>query len=279
MGKVGVVDVGGGFRGIYACGVLDWCLEEGVAFDVGVGVSAGSANLCSFVAGQPGRNRRFYTDYGMRTQYASLRNLLLKGSYIDLDYVYGTLSNSGGEDPIDQDVFFSNPMEYVVVACDAQTGGARYFTREDAGKDDFSILKASSAIPGVCRPCEVAGREYFDGALADPVPVEKAFSLGCDKVVLLLTKPKDIPREPGSDPKLARMIQRAYPKAAEALRLRAQRYNESVEKAKAWEREGRVLIVAPDDTCGVSTLTRKRRPLEELYAKGREDAAALTSFL
>ncbi|MGN0078555.1 MAG: patatin family protein [Coriobacteriales bacterium] len=279
MGKVGIVDVGGGFRGIYACGVLDRCLEEGIAFDAGVGVSAGSANLCSFAAGQPGRNRRFYTDYGMRPQYASLRNLILKGSYIDLDYVYGTLSNSGGEDPIDQDAFFSSPMDFVVVACDAQTGGARYFTREDAGRDDFSILKASCAIPGVCRPCEVAGRAYFDGALADPVPVEKALSLGCDKVVLLLTRPRDALRVPGADDRLARTIQRAYPRAAEALRLRAQRYNEGVEKARAYELEGRVLIIAPDDTCGVSTLTRKRRPLEELYAKGREDAAALRSFL
>ena len=49
--KIGVVDVGGGLRGIYAAGVLDYCMDQGVHFDLGIGVSAGSANLASYAAG------------------------------------------------------------------------------------------------------------------------------------------------------------------------------------------------------------------------------------
>ncbi len=47
MGGIGIVDVGGGLRGIYAAGVLDRCMEHGIQFDLGIGVSAGSANLAS----------------------------------------------------------------------------------------------------------------------------------------------------------------------------------------------------------------------------------------
>lgn len=47
--KIGVVDVGGGFRGVYACGVLDYCMDENIRFDLGIGVSAGSANLASLL--------------------------------------------------------------------------------------------------------------------------------------------------------------------------------------------------------------------------------------
>ena len=47
VAKIGVIDVGGGLRGIYAAGVFDWCLENGVKFDYGIGISAGSANLAS----------------------------------------------------------------------------------------------------------------------------------------------------------------------------------------------------------------------------------------
>ena len=54
--KTGIVDVGGGLRGIYAVGVLDYCMDQGIAFDLGIGVSAGSANLASYAAGQRGRN-------------------------------------------------------------------------------------------------------------------------------------------------------------------------------------------------------------------------------
>lgn len=56
MAKIGVIDVGGGLRGIYAAGVFDWCLENGVKFDYGIGISAGSANLASYLSGQRGRN-------------------------------------------------------------------------------------------------------------------------------------------------------------------------------------------------------------------------------
>ena len=70
--KIGVIDVGGGFRGIYASGVLDYCLDQNIRFDLGIGISAGSANLSSFISGQRGRNYLFYTKYGPRKQYSSL---------------------------------------------------------------------------------------------------------------------------------------------------------------------------------------------------------------
>lgn len=54
VAKIGVIDVGGGLRGIYAAGVFDWCLENGVKFDYGIGISAGSANLASYLSGQRG---------------------------------------------------------------------------------------------------------------------------------------------------------------------------------------------------------------------------------
>lgn len=60
--KLGVVDVGGGLRGVYAAGTFDFCLAEGIRFDVCVGVSAGNANIASYAAGQRGRNYPFYTE-------------------------------------------------------------------------------------------------------------------------------------------------------------------------------------------------------------------------
>lgn len=277
--RIGVVDVGGGFRGIYAAGVLDYCLANSIRFDLGIGVSAGSANLASFVAGQRERNLAFYTKYGLRKQYASLGNFLRTGSYIDLDYVYGTLSNTGGESPVDYDALVRNPMELIVVAAEAVSGRAKYFTKEDIGRDNYDICKASSAIPFVCKPYAIDGIAYFDGALADPVPVEKAFELGCDRVVVLLTKPADVPRQPGKDPLFARGIQRKYPVAAEKLRHRADAYNAGVARAREYAAQGRVLIVSPDDTCGVSTLTRDPEPLMQLYRKGLKDGERIQAFL
>ena len=130
----------------------------------------------------------------------------------------------------------------------------------------------------MCHPYEVAGVPYFDGALGDPVPVEKAFQLGCDKVVVILSRPDGVPREPGKDLFFADRIQKKYPLAAEKLRMRAQRYNEGVSAAKKYEAQGRALVIAPDDTCGLKTLSKDKDALRRFYEKGLRDARAILAF-
>lgn len=277
--KTGVVDVGGGLRGVYAAGVFDYCLDQDIRFDLCIGVSAGSANVASYIAGQKKRNYPFYTEYPFRKEYMSVRNFLLKRSYLDLDYIYGTLSNSDGENPLDYQRIMDSPTEFLAVATNAETGEAAYFDKNDLHPNDFSVLKASSAIPFVCHPYAVNGTLYYDGALGDAVPIEKAFACGCDQVVLILTKPRDLIRVPGADGKFAKMIQKKYPLSADRLRQRAQQYNLGVAKAKEYEAQGRVLIVAPDDTCGVDTLTKDRDALKRFYDKGYRDGQAIIDFL
>ena len=198
--KTGLIDVGGGLRGVYAAGVLDRCLDEGVRFDYGIGISAGSANLASFLAGQRGRNLRFFRDYSQRKAYMGLGNLLHGRGFLDLQYIYGTLSVSGGEDPLDYLRIAANPTEWYVAATEAGTGKPHYFRPGDLHQDDYRILMASSAIP----------------------------------VVAL---------------------------------------------AQDYARQGKLLIVAPDDTCGVRTLSRDRDALLRLYEKGLRDGQKIPAFL
>lgn len=276
--RVGVVDVGGGLRGVFGAGVLDRCLDEGVAFGHCLGVSAGSGNMVAYLAGQRGRNRLFYTEYPRRKEYMSVRNLVRKGSYLDLDYVYSVLSNSDGEYPLDYDALLANPSSLTVVATDASDGAPVYFRKDDLKRDDFGILKASSGIPVACRPCRWEGRTYFDGGIADPVPVERALADGCERVVVILTRPRDYVRSFKRDRLACRLLSARFPRTAEALRLRALRYNQSVARAKELEREGRALLVAPDDCCGVDTLTRDPESLERLYEKGYRAGEAAVAF-
>ena len=277
--KYGVIDVGGGLRGIYGAGVLDRCLEEDLRFDLCIGVSAGSANMASYLAGQHGRNKPFYDEYSFRREYMSVHNLIRKHSYLDLGYVYGTLSNAGGENPLDYAALARSPAELCVVAANAQNGEAQYFTKADLHPDDYRILMASCCIPVIDQPCVIDGVPYFDGGLADPVPLEWAFAHGCDRVALILTKPIGLVRSDARDKHLAHLLQSHYPAAAEGLRRRAWRYNTAVQRAQELEQQGLVCIIAPDSTEGMSTLTKNRACLEKMYAKGKQDAEALVRWM
>ena len=276
---IGVVDVGGGERGIYGAGVLDWCMENDVHFDVCVGVSAGSANLCSYIAGQLGRNFAFYTTYSFRPQYMGPGLVVRKREYADLDYIYGGLSNSDGEYPLDWPAMVASGKQFHIVATNAQSALPMYFTMDDMKQDDYAPVKASSALPVVNRPYPVNGVPCFDGGLSDPIPVRRAFDAGCDKVVVILTRPRDFYRDPKDDRLFARIIAPRYPRVAEALYNRAGLYNLQLDLAKKYEREGRAIIVAPESIEGMQTLTKDREAIEHLYARGLTDARAIADFI
>lgn len=277
--KTGLIDVGGGFRGIYGAGVMDYFMDNNITFDYTIGVSAGSANIASYLAGQRGRNVAFYTVYSERKRYASFLNYFKKRSYLDLDYVYRELSKKDGENPLDYKKLIENPAEYKIVACNAYTGETKYFTKDDLSLDDYEPLIASSSLPVICPPCYVGGDPYYDGGISDPIPFQKAFDDGCDKLVIILTKPRDFRRNADDDTLFASIVSKNYPEAGKRLYNRYKTYNYSLDLAEEYAKEGKILIIAPDDTCGLSTIKRTTEGLFQFYAKGYNDAKAVKDFL
>lgn len=276
---LGIIDVGGGLRGAFTAGVYDYFLDRRVQpFDYLLGVSAGSANMITYLAGQRGRNQKFYTQYAFRRQYMSAGNFLRRGSYIDLDYIYTTLSGPGGEDPVDLDALNANPARYEAVVTSAATGEAVYYDKSELAQGDFSVIKASCAVPGACRPYPVHGRPGFDGGIADPVPYRRAFEQGCDRVVVLLTRPADYVRPPMEHARLMERSMRRWPNVYAALKRRYIRYNQDVAAVKKLEEAGKALLVAPADISGMSTLTRDRAAIQRLYRMGYDQGERIERF-
>lgn len=276
---IGIVDVGGGLRGVFGAGVLDSCLAQHISFDYCIGVSAGSGNLSSFLAGQQARNFQFYVNYSFRPEYMSLKNYLRTRSYVDLDYIYGELSNSDGESPLDYPAMAESGKTFVIVATDAETGKPVYFDMHDMKQDDYAPVKASSCVPVVNRPYPIDGRLYFDGGISDPIPLQKALDAGCEKVVVILTRPRHFYRSPDADARTVRILRRHYPRIAEQMARRAERYNTELELAKRYEQEGRVLLLAPRDISGMKTLTKDKLAIIQLYRDGLAAGKAIPAFL
>lgn len=275
--KIGVVDVGGGYRAAYGAGVLDHCLVNHFHFDCGIGVSAGSANLASYFAKQFRRNYRFYTDYAFRPAYASFYELLKHGSYINLPYIYGKLSNSGGENPLNFRVLYEDDSVFQIVATDGLTGKPHYFDKSTLKQDHYDAFMASCCVPLAAKPWFIDGVPYFDGGLSDPIPFKKAFSLGCDRVVIILTRPRSFRRKETNDRRISHLI-REYPKVAEDLAHRSSVYNSQLDEAENLAAEGKVMIIAPDNIEGMETLTKDKRKIIDLYEKGVRDAHALNDW-
>ena len=274
-----IIDVGGGNKGVFADGVFDYLMDNEIEFDSCIGVSAGAANCCSYIAGQRGRNLKFYTGYSLTPRAIGfLAWIKTGGSFIDLDYIYQKVSASTGQCPLDYEKYSASPMKVFFVATDAHTGEPVYFPKEELTKDDYGAICASSAMPVVCKPYKYKGREYYDGYVSDPIPVEKALEMGADRIVVLLALPKDHFRSGKGDDETAAKLKK-YPAAAQKIREYAQRYNRQLELALELEKEGRALIIAPKGFSKMKALGKDRSQIMTLYNEGYQSAEAIKNFV
>lgn len=49
--------------------------------------------------------------------------------------------------------------------------------------------------------------------------------------------------------------------------------------AQEYAKQGKALIVSPDDTCGVDTLKKNKSSLQRLYEKGYKDGEKISNYL
>ena len=275
---IGVIDVGGGNRGAFGAGVFDRCLDKNIYFDYCVGVSAGAANCVSYIAKQRGRNYRFYTEYNLSVKAINPVKVLFHRSVIDLDYIYGTLSNTGGLSPLDYEAMVSSGQRFIIVAEEAETGKAKYFEKGDLSRDEYGAICASCCMPILNKPYVVDGVPYYDGGIIDPIPIEKALNDGCDKVVVILTLPKDHFRTNTNDSRFTYRL-KEYPKSRDAVIHRAEVYNKELQRILDLEKEGKVLIVAPKKKANIKTLGKDITEIFNLYREGYSAANAIIDFI
>lgn len=130
------------------------------------------------------------------------------------------------------------------------------------------VLQASCALPLMFPVYHIDGHEYLDGGVADAIPFERALQEGCDRVIVVLTRPRDFQRKPDRALKLVEWKYRKYPEFCQAMKDRAQRYNECRKRLFQLEEQGKILVIAPKTTHGVSRTERDKDKLLRLWQEG-----------
>ena len=209
----------------------------------------------------------------------SVGNYFNKGMYINLDYIYSDITNSYGKNPLDFEAIMKSPKKFVAAVTDAQTAEQKYFYKSDLGYDDFTLLKASCALPIVTRkPVLFKNGRYFDGGISDPIPYKKAFDDGCDKLIICLTLP--INYKKSTFPKwFVNLLLFKYPQIAKAVTMSHTVYHNRINEILEFEKQGKVLILYPEECFRIKTATRNKAGLNKLYQLGYKDAKKVRKFL
>lgn len=270
----GLVLEGGALRTIYSSGVCDGLLEAGAPMpDYVVGVSAGIAYGVSYISMQKKRNLEILMRFANDKRYMSMRNLLDKNNrcYFGLKFTYETIPSE--LIPFDYDTFAAYPGRVEAVVTDLNTGEPVYM--EVPRRDDKNILlQATCAMPLLFPIYHIDGIPCMDGGAADAIPYERAFDVGCDRVVVILTRERSYRRTPEKLQPVIDRYYKKYPKFCDTMRRRADVYNESRENLFQLERQGKAFIFAPESTEGFSRIEKDTVKIHAHWNAGYQDGLA-----
>ena len=265
----GLVLEGGGFRGMYTCGVIDVFMENGICFDEVVGVSAGAAFGCNIKSKQIGRALRYNKRFCQDSRYSGLKSFIKTGDLYNKEFAYGIVPTI--LDPFDTKTFRENPLKFTVVCTDIHTGNPVYHEIQNGDATDIEWIRASASIPIVSKPVKLDGYELLDGGVSDSIPVNWMLERS-DKTVIVLTRDKSYHKEPMKYIHLLKKAFKEYPNLQKALGNRYIVYNKTLDEIEQLEREGKVFVIRPSKPIACAMIEKDPDHLQEIYDIGRRDA-------
>lgn len=265
--KVGLVLEGGAMRGLYTAGVLDVFMDNNIHIDGIVGVSAGVLFGVNYVSRQRGRVLRYNKKFIKDKRYMGLRSLITTGNIVSKDFSYYEIPTK--LDVFDEKAFEESDMDFYATVTNIETGKPEYIKLENVFKQ-MEVLRATSAMPFVSQFVELDNKKYLDGGISDSVPIEKCKSLGYDKIIVVLTRPREYRKKKGNKI-FANIKYRKYPNLVNALNNRYKNYNETVEKIIDMENKREIFVIRPSKTLKIKRIEKNIDKLQEMYDLGVED--------
>lgn len=264
----GLVLEGGASRGYFTVGALDALIDIGFKTDFLVGTSAGIANGISYVSNQRGRGLKIGLEYLQDKRYMGLRHLInpKKRSYYNVDFVFDELPNKLL--PFDKEAYDNSGCRVVAALTNLETGECEY---HDVTSDDTKWKKvvASCALPIMFQPVEIDGQLYMDGGITDAIPFQRAIDEGCEKIIVIITRERSYIKDLEPAIGVSRFLYRKYPNFKKALENRTEMYNNTHQRLLELEKEGRIILIAPEEDTSSWRRTEKRpEEIQKMYDIG-----------
>jgi predicted patatin/cPLA2 family phospholipase len=266
--KRGLVLEGGAMRGLFTAGITDVMMEAGIDPDGLIGVSAGAAFGCNYKSRQPGRAIRYNARFAKDPRYSGIWSLLKSGDYFNAEFGYHIVPKQ--YDVFDDEAFENNPMEFIVVCTDVETGKPVYQTLTKADYDTYEWIRASASMPLASKVVEVGGRKLLDGGVSDSIPLAYAESMGYERNVVILTQPEGYVKKRTKLMPLMRLALRKYPEMIKAMDTRYLMYNRELDYVRQAEQEGRCLVIRPEGKIPIGHVSHDPDQMRLVYDMGRQ---------
>lgn len=257
-------------RGLYTAGVLDAMIDHGFHPDVICGTSAGVTFGVNLPSNQRGRALRYNKQYVGDKRYISLHSWLTTGNMINAEFAYGELPRV--LDPFDEEAFEHSGTKFYATLTNTRTGEAEYMLLEDCMRQ-MDVIRASASLPILSRKVRIGAEDYLDGGLSDNIPLHRCMDEGCEKIIVVLTRPAGYVK----NEHISTLCRLWYPSDKglhHTVSGRNGQYMRRLEEVNLLEREGKLFVFRPSEHLKIARLERKPERLQALYDLGQRDAEA-----
>ena len=269
MIETGLIIEGGGMRGLYAAGVLDYFMEQNLYFRDCYAVSAGSCHACSYYSKQIGRSLKVTLDYINDKRYCSVNSLIKTGDMFGAKMLYDTIPNE--LNIYDYDTYNQCKGNFYSVVTNCDTGEAEYIKIDDMKKDIIAI-RASSSLPLLSRIVEINGNKYLDGGISDSIPIKKSIEDGHKKNVVILTRDINYRKTKNSLMPLFKMKYKDYPNLLKSIERRHEMYNDTLDFIEKERKINNAFVIRPRNPVNIGSLEKDKKKLKSIYDQGYNDA-------
>ena len=172
--RLGLALGGGAAKGFAHVGVIAVLEEAGLRPALVVGTSAGSVVGALYASGKNGLQLQ---RAALQMEEVAIADWMVP--LVNRGVFKGEALARYVNDAVGGRLLEDMRIPFGVVATDLGNGQAVLFRRGDTG----TAVRASSAVPAVFQPVRINGRDYVDGGLVAPVPVQFARQMGAELVI------------------------------------------------------------------------------------------------
>ena len=268
--KTALIVEGGGQRGVFSFGITDTFINRNYdPFDIYMGVSNGVAVLCWYLIRETDNNLEKML-YAAKGDYLSYKNIFIGKDIIKFHQMYedGEKMFKPNMEKIKNNL---KGKDYIAVVTDAIEANAEYYSFGDG--EWMPKMIASGTLPILVRtPSLIDGRRKFDGGVADPLPVEKAYEMGDKKIIVIRTYEKKFRRKLKIENYIGALLSNEYPKLKKALLVHDKTYNRALDFINNPPSDCEIVQLCPPEKLKSKRDSKNIEVLKADYKLGKEVA-------
>lgn len=267
--KTALVLEGGGMRGAYTSGALAWLLDNNIEFDNAYGISTGAVHLCSFLM----KNKQYLHDFPVyhitNKNIVGIIPILRSFKLVDNYYLFQEYMPKKCNYSLDP--LKDCKVDAKVGVYECEKGKTEYIPVQTMS---LLELQASTTLPLLGKVATVnENRHIMDGGITEMIPVNEAIKDGCNKCLIIATKPQDYIRKPAKNI-VVNIMKLVYPKwqtIAQDYKVRHLNYVKQINIIKDLQEKNDALYISPSKHSNVTRLGGSTEELQELFDLGYSD--------